>query len=122
MGHRNCFFSLACEGKSKEPGLRPNTNKLVRFNVVVPWFKTHKIWFPEECANDPTMIEAKDELTKAAKGKFKSKHDDFIDTISMLGSLKAWKPDQVTPAPDESDIYWDDLRPQETTATDRYVV
>jgi predicted phage terminase large subunit-like protein len=122
MGHRNCYFSLACEGTSKEPGLRPNTNKLVRFNVMVPLFKVHKMWFPEECKHEDPMVECVDELSKAAKSKFKSKHDDFIDTISMLASMKAWKPDQVTPEPDDRDVYWDELKPQETSAMDTYVV
>jgi predicted phage terminase large subunit-like protein len=122
MGHRNTFFALACEGKSKEPGLRPNTNKLVRFNVMVPLFKVHKVWFPEEMRAEAPMIEAMDELSKAAKSKFKSKHDDFIDTISMLASMKAWKPDLVTPAPDDADIYWEDLQPEERSAMDGYVV
>ena len=97
MPRRNIFFSLAQDKNSTELGLRPNTNKLQRFNVVVPLFKTHKIWFPEQMRQEKPMLEAIDELTKASKTKFKAKHDDFIDTISMLGSLQPWKPSQVAP-------------------------
>ena len=123
MGHRNIFFALACEGKSREPGLRPNTNKLVRFNVMVPLFKVHKVWFPEEMRKEAPMVEAMDELSKAAKSKFKSKHDDFIDTISMLGSMTAWKPSQVTPKPDSSNTMWDDWAPDENSnVLDGYLV
>ena len=123
MIDRNCFFSLTAEKGSKELGLRPNTNKMQRFNVMVPLFTLHKVWFPEECANEPPMIECMDELTKAAKSKFKSKHDDFIDTISMLASMPAWKPDQVTPVPDSNDAIWGDLSPrEEDNILDGYLV
>ena len=123
MMERNIYFPLAGEKNSSELGLRPNTNKLQRFNVMVPMFKLHKVWFPEECKAEPTMIEAIDELSKAAKAKFKSKHDDFIDTISMLASLLAFKPSQVTPKPTDDDKYWDDwANPDEPEALDLYLV
>jgi phage terminase large subunit-like protein len=123
MLHRNCFFSLAQEKNSSDLGLRPNTNKMQRFNVVVPLFKMHKIWFPEQMRTEKCMLEAMDELTKAAKVKFKSKHDDFIDTISMLGSLMPWKPSQVTPKPDADDRYWDEWNsPDDSAALDGYLV
>lgn len=123
MMERNIYFPLAGEKNSSELGLRPNTNKLQRFNVMVPMFKLHKIWFPEECKTDETMIEALDELTKAAKSKFKSKHDDFIDTISMLASILAFKPSQVTPKPTDDDKYWEDwATPDEPEALDLYLV
>ena len=76
---RNIYFSLAKEKNSNELGLRPNTNKMQRFNVMVPLFQLHKIWFPEELRFEACMLEAVDELTKAAIKKFKSKFDDFID-------------------------------------------
>lgn len=117
MLSRNIYFTLASESNSNKPGIRPNTNKMQRFNIIVPLFKSHKIWFPEEAKNDKVMREAMEELTLASVAGFKSKHDDFIDTISMLSSLKAWKPSQVTPRPDtENNKYWDDWseEPDET--------
>jgi len=123
MLNRNVFFSLASEKNSTELGLRPNTNKFQRFNVMVPMFKLHKIWFPEEMKLEKCMIEAVDELSKASKTKFKSKHDDFIDTISMLASLEAWKPNQVTPKPDSNDRMWDDWMPKDDSGVlDGYLV
>ena len=120
---RNTFFSLAQEKNSNELGLRPNTKKIQRFNVMVPLFKLHKIWFPEELRGEECMVEAMDELRLAAKGSFKSKHDDFIDTISMLGVMTAWKPSQVTPEPDKDDRYWDDwAQPQENNVLQGYLV
>lgn len=91
---RNIYFPLASEGNESKPGIRPNTNKMVRFNTVVPWFKLGKIWFPEEMKSGIVLGEGMEELRLASPSGFKSKHDDFIDTISMLSSLKPWKPSQ----------------------------
>jgi predicted phage terminase large subunit-like protein len=124
MLERNIFFNLASDENSNRPGVRPNTNKMQRFNVVVPWFKMHKIWLPEDLRDSKIIKEAMSELTLASQSGFKSKHDDFIDTISMLAVLKAWKPSQVTPnANVEQDKYWlDDMQIPEETVLDRYVV
>lgn len=109
MVNRNIYFPLASESNSNKPGIRPNTNKMQRFNVVVPLFKSHKIWFPEELKNTPAMQEAMNELTLVSVSGFKSKHDDFADTVSMLSSLKAWKPSEVTPRPSADQQYWEDF-------------
>lgn len=122
MMRRNCFFNLAADTNTNELGLRPNTNKLVRFNVVVPQFKLHRIWFPLEMREEPEMAEAMDELTLASVSGFKSKHDDFIDTISMLGSLQPWKPNVVITG-DDGNKYWEDWEPPtDDSATEHYVV
>lgn len=94
MIQRNVWFQLASEGNDAKPGIRPNTNKLVRFQTVVPWFKAHKMYFPHEKKNTPELKEAMNELSLASPGGFRSKHDDFIDTISMLPSLRLWKPSE----------------------------
>jgi len=112
MVNRNCYFTLASEGNNAKPGIRPSTNKMQRFNIVLPWFKTQKMRFPEEYRTHPAMQEAMDELRLASQAGFKSKHDDFIDTISMLASLKAWKPSQELPTETTidgvKDFLWDD--------------
>ena len=89
---RNIYFNLASENNKANPGIRPNTNKLVRFNVVVPLFKAGKMYFPSEMKETKIVREAIDELSLASPGGFKSKHDDFIDTISMLSALQTWRP------------------------------
>lgn len=89
---RNIFFNLASENNKGDAGMRPTTDKLVRFNIMVPLFKARKVRFPEELRKSPEMEEMWAELTLASKGGLKSKHDDFIDTISMLGSLSTFKP------------------------------
>lgn len=123
MMNRNIWFTIASDNNSSQPGIRPNTNKMVRFNIVVPWFKTHKIFFPEEMKLDPTIVEALDELRLASAGGFKSKHDDFIDTISMLGSLTVWKPSIEVPIKQNQDNHiWELDIPDETNYISSYIV
>jgi phage terminase large subunit-like protein len=97
MLERNIYFPLASEGNESKPGIRPNTNKMVRFNTVLPLFKSRKIWFPVEKKQEPTMVEAMNELSLVAVSGMRSKHDDFLDTVSMLGSLHPWKPSEEAP-------------------------
>jgi len=95
MFTRNIYFNLASEGNANKPGIRPNTNKFTRFNVVVPWFKLNRVFLPEERKGSPEIVEAMEELTLVTIKGFKSKHDDWIDTVSMLASLNAWKPSET---------------------------
>lgn len=104
---RNCYFNLASEGNNGNPGIRPNTNKMVRFNVVLPLFKANKIYLPEERRESPEMREALDELTLISLKGFKSKHDDFIDTVSMLANLTPWKPSPEAPMSQSYDDMWE---------------
>ena len=125
MMRRNIFFNIASEGNSGRPGIRPNTQKFIRFMTVVPWFKQKIIFFPKELENDPTLVEAMNELGLVAKGGFKSKHDDFIDTISMLSLLKVWKPseDQTVTYNERNDMWAvDDYDPVSSTSYGSYVV
>jgi len=64
-----------------------------------------------------------DELKLASAGGFKSKHDDFIDTISMLGSLTVWKPSETVPL--KSDVQtsiWELDIPEERNYISSYIV
>lgn len=112
MLSRNCIFTLASDNNGGKPGIRPNTNKMQRFNVVVPWFKANKVFFPVEMKEGPELREAMDELTLASAKEFKSKHDDFIDTVSMLAVLDAWRPAKQVEGPSKTDTdiwEWEDL-------------
>lgn len=107
MMNRNIYFPLASEGNDNKPGIRPNTNKMVRFNTVVPLFKSRKIWFPTEKKLEPEITEAIVELSLVSVSGFKSKHDDFCDTISMLSSLHPWKPsEEAVLVSDEDSGVW----------------
>ena len=125
MLDRNIFFNLAKEKNSNEFGIRPSTNKLQRFNVMVPMFKANHFWFPEELKDSPIMKEAMTELTLVSFSGFRSKHDDFCDTISMLGSMTTWKPSSVAPsAHEDAERYFldEDFSDDETLTLDRYVI
>jgi len=106
MMARNIYFPLASENNNNNPGIRPMTNKLVRFNVVVPWFKMRKMYFPLEKKGSPEMVEAMDELTLVSPSGFRSKHDDFADTISMLALMNPWKPSEESPLEQDNDGMW----------------
>jgi predicted phage terminase large subunit-like protein len=106
MLDKNIHFPLASHNNSNRPGLRPNTQKLVRFNIVVPWFKSGMIFFPLEMKTHETIAEAVNELSLASVSGFRSKHDDFIDTISMLSLMNAWKPSEETLVTEKEEGYW----------------
>jgi predicted phage terminase large subunit-like protein len=92
MVTKNIFFNLASSKNSGEAGIRPVSDKLTRFNQILPLFKAKKIWFPEELKNTDYGRELVDELTNVSKKGFKSRHDDVSDTISMLSEIDAYKP------------------------------
>jgi len=60
--------------------------------TVVPLFKSKKIWLPSGMDKDKVMVEIVNELSNASASGFKSKHDDFIDTVSMLSVMMPFKP------------------------------
>lgn len=103
---RNTWFTLASEGNGNQPGIRPTTDKMKRFNVVHPWFKAGKMYFPTEVRYGPEMAECMEELRLATPGGFKSKKDDFIDTISMLGLLTIWLPSEDAPPMEKDGDIW----------------
>ena len=108
MVNRNIYFSLASENNSGRPGLRPIKSKLERFNIVLPWFKTGKIWLPEDKKDTPLIVELLEELKYATPKGFRSKHDDVLDTISQLASLTPWEPSIEDLNRNEGDRYWED--------------
>lgn len=97
MSRKQIYFNLASSGNSNRPGIRPNTNKLQRFYIVVPWFKAGEMFFPEEMKLEKTMIEMMDELKLVSGGGIKSKHDDALDTVSMLAAMNVFLPNDETP-------------------------
>jgi len=103
MGHRNNYFTLSTGKASKTVGIRPTKDKMSRFQQnAVPLFKSKKIWLPEDLRESPELVELLSELSLATLKGFKSKHDDQIDTISMLAELNAWRPSEVS-VPDEEE-------------------
>jgi predicted phage terminase large subunit-like protein len=98
----NIWFTLVSEGNRNEPGIRPTTHKLVRFNTVVPWFKAGKIYLPFELEKSVPILELVNELSLVSASGFRSKHDDMADTVSMLSLMKAWRPSEEAPMEETS--------------------
>lgn len=104
MINRNTWFTFA-QGQNGRPGIQPVGDKLSRFNLVVPLFKAGKVFFPTEMKTSEIMGEFMGELELATFDGIKSKHDDAIDTISMLMYLKPWKPSEDAPV-QHKDEFW----------------
>ena len=122
MMNRNIWFNFASSEKSGTPGIRPITDKLSRFNLVVPWFKAGKMYFPEELKTSPIMGHFMGQLRLATHSGLKGK-DDCIDTISMLGYFNPWKPSDSMPAtPTEVEIWENDHPEAEQSGLSSYIV
>lgn len=106
MLNRNVFFNMASSNNSNLPGIRPVTDKLSRFNQVLPLFKQKKFWFPKEMMGSAYWNELMDELTNVSKKGFKSKHDDVCDTISMLSEMDPILPGEEVHMEKNSDGFW----------------
>ncbi|ANJ65218.1 putative terminase subunit A [Erwinia phage vB_EamP_Frozen] len=119
---RNVWFNFASSSKSGEPGIRPVTDKLTRFNIVVPWFKAGKIYFPNEHKHQNYLQIALGQLRLATQSGIKGK-DDCIDGVSMLGYLTPWKPSESSFVGSEETSVWDDdERAAPVTALSSYIV
>lgn len=92
MVKRNVFFNLLSSNNDGQPGIRPIADKFARFNLFLPRIKAKKLWMPKELKGSAWMNEFIDEISKASVSGFKSKHDDVLDTISMLASFEVYKP------------------------------
>ena len=118
---RNIWFNFASSEKSNSPGIRPEKDKLTRLNLVVPWFKAGKMYFPLEMKHSVIMGGAMSQIRLATQSGLKGK-DDFLDTISMLGYLKPWKPSETMPVTPSEIERWEDDHPQEQSALASYIV
>lgn len=119
---RNVWFSFASSEKSNTPGIRPTVDKLTRFNLVVPWFKAGKMYWPEEMKTTEILGTFLNQLRLVTQSGIKGK-DDCIDTISMLGYLRPWKPG-ASAAVTQTDVdIWEDMtREINVGAMDSYIV
>lgn len=107
MLSRNIWFTLASYGNSNNPGVRPDSDKISRFQLVVPLFKSRKIYYPEELRTHATVAAHVEEITMATPTGFKTKNDDCVDTVSMLEYLGAWRPSEEAPQLVKKDDRWE---------------
>ncbi len=92
---RNTWFNFA-SNRGNTPGIHSDRDKLERFNLVVPLFKSGKMYFPSELRNTTIMGGFIEEISMAMITGIKSKHDDALDTVSQLAYLKPWKPSEAS--------------------------
>ena len=120
----NVWFNIAKARNSKELGFRSEADKTTRFMQITPEIKAGHILFPKEMQNHPAMIEMKEELSLFTRGGFKSRHDDFADTISMLNNFDPIKPSGETISMTKTkDGYWaPDIEEEEVHTKDSYIV
>ena len=115
---RNVWFNFAMQ--KNRPGIRPVSNKLERFNLVVPWFAQGKIFFPAQMKDQPIMRQFVSEISLATRTGLKGQ-DDCLDTISQLAEIGAWPPSEEAPDIQSDDIYGDDIH-EEPSSIDSYIV
>lgn len=121
MMERSMWFKISGNGK----GTRPTKDKWDRFNVMVPKFKLHQMFFPRELRDThPWLIEMENEVMYVTGDGIKSRNDDVLDNISMLTELKPWKPSAAMPIGSMSkDGMWrDPLAPASTNNSNSYIV
>lgn len=126
MMNRNIWFNFAktksATGNTMTPGIRPVTDKLARFNLVVPWFKAGKMYFPEEMKHSHIMAIALGQIRMVTSSGIKGK-DDFIDMISMLGFLTPWRPsDSIPVVKEDIEIWEEEVNQGETSGLASYIV
>lgn len=119
---RNIWFNFASSEKSGVAGIRPTVDKLTRFNLVVPWFKAGKVYFPEEMKSTVIMGHFLGQIRLVTQSGIKGK-DDCLDTISMLGYLKPWKPsDSIPTSKTDLDIWEEDAPEINAGGLSNYIV
>jgi len=98
---RNIYFPIAksirANGKGSLGIASPtNTNKLERFNTVLPLFKQGKVHLPEQLKEDAIMVEAVKELKGIMKKGIVSRYDDWLDTVSQMGLMEMFTPSKYS--------------------------
>lgn len=116
MHRRNTYFQIV--------EVRPRADKLERFHNIVPHFRQGKMWFNKDLIGSVFMKEMMDELERATVSGFKSRHDDALDTVSMLIEMNPWKPSHYKEVKKDQDFnpFGDDMEHEEVLEIGSYVV
>lgn len=126
MVNRNIWFNFAstttAKGTSPTPGIRAPGDKLAKFNMVVPWFKAGKFFFPEEMKLSQIVQMFLSQIRLVTQSGIKGK-DDCIDTISMLGFITPWRPsDSIPVVKNEVEVWEEDHKLDEASGLSSYIV
>jgi len=103
-------------------------NKHWRFRMMLPMWQNHKIWFPKELKDDPSMYELLEELKYVTYTGFGSIHDDGCDLISQMGAMEIMYPMRSRDGDDDwnnkkrrvNEGIWDSEPTTEKSAYDSY--
>ena len=113
MLNRNIYFQIV--------EIRPNIDKLARFNQAVPMFKRGEIWFNEKLRGTKYMNELLNEIKYAVRSGLRSKHDDILDTISQTVNMNPWKPAASPKSRGYDDPFYDEPD-EEESALASYII
>ena len=102
--------------------VRPSSDKLSRFHLVVPQFKQGLVWFNRDLKKTAYGKELQNELKYAVGSGFRSKHDDILDTISMLPHMNPWKPSVPVEARGYEDPFYDEPTNDDILPIGSYIV
>jgi phage terminase large subunit-like protein len=89
---RKVFFSFA--GRKGVEGIRRTRPKIEYLKTFLPVIKTKKLWLPEEMRDSDLVVEILEEARYVTTEKFKSKHDDAFDMVTMLQELEVFAPSE----------------------------
>ena len=92
MVRKKVYFPLASSNNKGSAGIRPIADKFSRFVTFSPEFTQGNIWIGNKLKASAWGLEFQNEISKATKTGFKSRHDDVLDTISMLQAMNVFAP------------------------------
>jgi len=109
MVKKNIYFNLASSNNGGREGIRPVGDKFSRFLLFVPNFKQGNVWVANRMKDMAWGKEFVDEASKASKMGFKSRHDDVLDTISMLQMMDIYAPSEAARSLDaDEQLFYED--------------
>lgn len=93
MVERNIFFPIAKGKDGSREGIPARTNKMERLRLSIPFWKTGKMYLPNDLKSTTLIQELLDELAMVTIDGIKSKHDDCLDMVSQLEQMNLIYPD-----------------------------
>ena len=124
MVNRNIYFTIARAIGSTKEGIPAVTNKMSRFNLVVPLFKAGHIYLPEDLKHTKLIQAILDQLSMVTFDGIKSKNDDCIDMISQMGQMYITVPDAIQGnlgKQEKADPYADDMLESDSHSYEDYL-
>ena len=94
MVQRNQFFVLAKGKDGNREGIPARNNKMERFRLTMPFWKSGKMYLPKDQENSALVQELLAELQMVTLDGIKAKHDDALDMVSQLEQMHLVLPDE----------------------------